>query len=163
MAAFNFTAQLLGHGLLAIANTKHRYTGRKNGLWSRRGVVIKDGSGTARKDNRSRRELSKSLFSRLVRHDFAIYALLAHTTGNELRHLTAKIDDQNFFMRFRHLAHPASRYLCQNRNVKAVRSCALRCQLQTISHRRYETGQSLKTGMLGNTSGFDHFKPRLTV
>ena len=88
---------------------------------------------TAGEDHRLGRHLAEGRFGLLERHDLAIDPLLAHAPRDQLRHLRAEIDDENFVVS-RHsgfcptLPSPASgggsgRWSCRDFAIK-VMSCA---------------------------------------
>src|SRR6476660_8323507 len=56
---------------------------------------------TAGEDHRFRLHFPEGGFGLLERHDLGIDALLAHAARDQLRHLTAEIDNQNLVMRRR--------------------------------------------------------------
>src|SRR3546814_16440454 len=60
-------------------------------------ILISDGSWTAGKNDTFRFHPFKSLGRHAERSDFAIDARFSYAPGDELCHLTAKIDDQDGF------------------------------------------------------------------
>ncbi len=103
MPRLHRAAELLSHGLLAVADAQHRHPGSENR--HRRGgcVLIEHGRRPAGQDHGLGLHRPEGFFSLLERHDLGIDALFADTPRDELRHLGAEIDDQNLLMRGGHV------------------------------------------------------------
>ena len=97
----DLAAELVRHGLFAVANAKHRDAGLEDRHWRQRRILVEYASRTTGKDHAFRLHLPESAFGFLERYDFAIHAFFAHAPRNELCDLRAKIDDQNFIVRNR--------------------------------------------------------------
>ena len=102
MAALDLAAELGGHRHLAVADAEHGHAGIEDRLRRARRALFVHGFRAAGEDHRLRLHLGKSGFGLLERHDLGIDALLAHPARDQLRHLTAEIDDQNLVMRRGH-------------------------------------------------------------
>ena len=96
MAALDLAAELLRHRLLAVADAKDRNAGLVERRRRQRRAFLVHRRRPAGQDHRLRPHLAKRAFGLLERHDFRIHALLAHAPRDELGHLRAEIDDQNF-------------------------------------------------------------------
>src|SRR4029077_4542986 len=82
--AFDTTAELRGHRLLAVADTEHRDVHRKyRGRCARR-FLDRYRFWSAGQNYASRLEATDFLFGRIVRVNFAIDAELAHTPCDQL-------------------------------------------------------------------------------
>ncbi len=95
MAGFDLAAELLRHGLLAVADAEHRHAGLIDRRRCERRILVEHGSRAAGENHALRLHLAQRRFGFLERHDLAIDALLAHAPRDQLRHLRAEIDDQN--------------------------------------------------------------------
>jgi hypothetical protein len=102
MAALDGAAELGGHGHLAVADAEHRHAGIEDRLRRARRAGLMHRFRAAGQDHRLRLHLKECGFRLLERHDLGIDALLAHPPRDQLRHLTAEIDDQNLVMRRGH-------------------------------------------------------------
>ena len=88
-------AELRGHGLHAIADTKHRNTRVKHALWRLRRGFPGDRFRPARQYDAARLLCLQGLLAIVVGPDLAIHAGLAHTSRDQLRVLRTEIDDQD--------------------------------------------------------------------
>ena len=102
MAALDLTAELGGHGHLAIADAEHGNAGIEDRLRRAGRACLVHRFRAAGEDHRFRLHLLEGGFRLLERHDLGIDALLAHPARDQLRHLTAEIDNQNLVMRRGH-------------------------------------------------------------
>ena len=102
MAALDLAAELGGHGHLAVADAEHGNAGIEDQLRGARRAFLVHGLRAAGEDHRFRLHLLEGGFGLLERHDLGIDALLAHPARDQLRHLTAEIDNQNLVMRRGH-------------------------------------------------------------
>ena len=102
MAALDLAAELGRHGHLAVADAEHGHAGIEDRLRRARRAFLVHRFRAAGEDHRLRLHLREGGFGLLERHDFGIDALLAHPARDQLRHLTAEIDDQNLVMRRGH-------------------------------------------------------------
>ena len=94
MPALDFAAELGGHGHLAVADAEHRHAGIEDRLRRARRAGLVHRLRSAGEDHGFRLHFLEGCFRLLERHDFGIDALLAHPARDQLRHLTAEIDDQ---------------------------------------------------------------------
>ena len=92
-------AELLGHGLLTVANAEDRNACGEDRHRRGRRVVVEHGRRPAGQNDGLRLHLVECGLGLLKRHDLGIDADFAHAARDQLRHLTAEIDDQNLFMR----------------------------------------------------------------
>lgn len=102
MPALDLAAELGGHGHLAVADAEHGNAGIEDGLRRARRACLMHRLRPAGEDHRFRLHFLEGRFGLLERHDLGIDALLAHPSRDQLRHLTAEIDDQNLVMRRGH-------------------------------------------------------------
>ena len=93
--AFDLAAELLRHGLLAVADAEHGHAGLVDRHRRQRRVPVEHGCGPAGQDDALRLHRIERRFGFLERHDLAIDPLLAHAPGDELGDLRAEIDDEN--------------------------------------------------------------------
>ena len=95
MPAFDLSAELLAHRLLAIANAKHRNASLEHGIRRSRRTRRRNGCGPARKNDSLGLQLGERRVRVLEGMDFAIDPGLAHAPRNKLRHLAAEVDDED--------------------------------------------------------------------
>ena len=95
MAALDLAAELLRHGLLAVADAEHRHAGVVDRGRRERRALVEHRGRAAGEDHALRPHRAEGLLGLLERHDLAIDPLLAHPPGDELGHLRAEIDDQD--------------------------------------------------------------------
>ena len=95
MAGLDLAAELMRHGLLAVADAEHRQAGLVDRHRGERRVLVEHRGRSAGEDDRLRLHLAQRGFSLLERRDLAIDPLLAHPPGDELGDLRAEIDDEN--------------------------------------------------------------------
>ena len=100
--ALDLAAELGGHGHLAVADAEHGHAGIEDFLRRARRALFVHRLRAAGEDHRFRLHLVEGGFRLLERDDFGIDALLAHPARDQLRHLTAEIDNQNLVMRRGH-------------------------------------------------------------
>ena len=100
--AFHLAAQLLGHGLHAVANAQHGHAQREHRLRRAVGAVFIGAGVAAGEDDALELPVSRVLAHPFVADvagvDFAIHVRLAHAAGNELGDLGAEIEDEDFVM-----------------------------------------------------------------
>ncbi len=72
MAAFDLAAELLGHGLLAVADAEHGDAGLEDGVGCARAIDFRHRGRAARQNHRGRLELGKRVGSGLEGVDFAV-------------------------------------------------------------------------------------------
>ena len=91
----NRAAQMMRHELHPVTNTQHRHTQSKN---TRIGLIVRiiNRIGAARKNNALWLKCLNFRQRHIIRMQFTIDMRLAHAAGNQLRHLRAKIENQNF-------------------------------------------------------------------
>ena len=100
-AAFNATAELLGHRLHAVADAENGHAGFEDG-GARLVVAFFIGAHVrAREDDALRVEFANEVGGDVVRMHFAVDVRFAHATGDELRHLAAEVEDENTVVRHR--------------------------------------------------------------
>ena len=102
VAALDLAAELGGHGHLAVADAEHGNAGIEDQLRGAGRAFLMHRFRAAGEDHRFRLHLLEGGFGLLERHDLGIDALLAHAARDQLRHLTAEIDNQNLVMRRGH-------------------------------------------------------------
>ena len=103
MPRLDGAAELVRHRLLTIADAEHGNACVQDRQRRGRRVLVEHRGRPAREYHRLRLHLFECSLGLLIRHDLGIDAILAHAPCNELRHLRAKIDDQNLFMRGSHI------------------------------------------------------------
>jgi hypothetical protein len=103
MAGLDGAAELLRHGLFAVADAQHRHASGEDRQRRRRRIVVEHRGRAAGQDHGLRLHFGEGSLRLVERHDFGIDALLADTPRNQLRHLRAEIDDQNLVMRRSHM------------------------------------------------------------
>ena len=101
VGAFDLAAQLIGHGLHAVANAQHRDTQLKHG--GRRLVVHFIHAGVAAREDHALELTVLGIFAdplvgHIARVHFAVDMGLAHTAGDELGDLRAEIKDEDFLV-----------------------------------------------------------------
>ncbi|OIQ71462.1 hypothetical protein GALL_469200 [mine drainage metagenome] len=111
VAALDLAAELGRHGHLAVADPEHGNPGIEDCLRGARRAFLVHGFRAAGEDHGLRLHRKKRRFRLLERHDFGVNALPAHPARDQLRHLTAEIDDQNLVMRRGHLGAPLAGWL----------------------------------------------------
>ncbi len=105
LGALHRAAERLGHRLEAVTDAEHRHAGVEERGIDRRRTVGVDAGRTAREDHRrglTREELGHG---HLVRHDLAVDLRLAHAAGDQLRVLSAEVDDEDERVAHRSIVH----------------------------------------------------------
>src|SRR5262249_32514442 len=128
MAALDLAAQLGGHRLLAIANSKDWNACFINCLRCERRVFVEHGCRPTRENDGLRPHFAECSFRLLVRNDLGIDLLLPDPARNELGHLGTEIDDQNLVVHGR----PMWPERVRNRGAKAVRGRFLRALYRRV-------------------------------
>src|SRR5215471_6994617 len=95
VSALDLAAELLRHGLLAVADAEDRHARLIDGGGSERRVPVEYRGGPAGEDHALRPHRPERLVRLLERHDFAIDFFFAHPPRDELGHLRPEIDDEN--------------------------------------------------------------------
>ena len=95
VGAFHLAAQLLGHGLHAVADTKHRQAHFEHALGGAGGVQLSDGFRATGQDDAVGVVFADLFFGDVEGADFREYADLAHAAGNQLGVLGAEVENQN--------------------------------------------------------------------
>ncbi len=95
---FNLAAKFVCHELRTVAYTEDGHAKGENFLAVRRGILLVDALGAARKDDRLGRERTKLLQRERMRMHLAVDAALAHAACDQLVVLTAKVQYDNQFM-----------------------------------------------------------------
>ena len=99
MAGLDLAAELMRHGLLAVADAQHRHAGVESSRRRERRVLVEHRGRPAGQDHRLGLHRREGLGRLLIRHDLGIDLLFAHPARDELRHLGAEIDDENLVVR----------------------------------------------------------------
>ena len=95
MARLDRPAELLGHGLLAVADAQHGHLGGEDGGVGRRRLALDHRGRAAREhDGPGAELLDLGLVDRLEGVDFAVHPGFAQAPGNQLGDLGTEIDDQ---------------------------------------------------------------------
>ena len=95
MAPLDGAAQLLGHGLLAVADAQHGHLGGEDGgVGGGGGALDHRGRAARQHDGLGRKLLDLGLVDRLEGVDFAVHPGFAQAPGNQLGDLGTEIDDQ---------------------------------------------------------------------
>ena len=92
---FNLAAQLLSHGLHAVADTEDRYSGVKNGVADAIGAFLIGAHVRARQNDALRIEFTNKAFTDVVRMHFAVNMGFTDATGDKLRHLGTEVQNKN--------------------------------------------------------------------
>ena len=95
VAGPHFAAQLLRHHLLAITNAKDRQAAVKQHLRRAGAAIVGHRGGRAGENDTLGLHPVKRFFGHRVWRDFGIHAGLAHAARDQLRYLTAEIDNQD--------------------------------------------------------------------
>ncbi len=95
MAAFNLAAQLLRHGLHAVADAEHRHAELEHGRRRLVGRLLVGRHVAAREDHADGLEGAHELVANVGGMHFAVNAGLAHTPRDQLRHLRTEIENQD--------------------------------------------------------------------
>ena len=96
----NRAAKVFCHKLHTVANPQNRYACLEYAFIQLRGIFHIYTGRAAGKDN-AFRVVGKDFFRRLIiRQNFTIYAAFAYSSGNQLRILPAKVDDDNSLLVF---------------------------------------------------------------
>lgn len=102
LATFDFAAELLCHGLHAIADAQHGDAQIKDGFGGAVGFVGIDAGVAAGEDDAFEQaiggEAAHPVAADVAGVDFAIDVGFAHTAGNELRDLGAEVEDEDFLV-----------------------------------------------------------------
>ena len=106
VAALDPAAELLRHGLLAVADAEHRDARLIDRFRRERRVTIEHRGRSARQDHAFRPHRRERAFGLLERHDLGINPLLAHAPRDQLRHLGAEIDDEDLVVHGAPLVYP---------------------------------------------------------
>ncbi|RMO84521.1 Cytosine deaminase [Pseudomonas syringae pv. maculicola] len=91
----NLAAQLLGHGLHAVADTENRHTEVKYRLRAARAVGFVHGLGAAGEDHAFWSEFANRFVVHVKRMQLAIHADFTHAAGDQLGVLGAEVEDQD--------------------------------------------------------------------
>ena len=95
VAGFDRAAQLLGHGLLAVADAQHGHLGGEDGGMGRGRLALDHRGRAAGEDDALGVErLDPGAVDRLEGVDFTVHPGFAQAPGNELGDLGTEIDDQ---------------------------------------------------------------------
>ena len=111
VAALDRAAELVRHGLLAVADAEHRHAGLVDRHRRERRVLVEHRCRPAGEDHAFGFELAQRRLRLLKRHDLAIDPLLAHAPRDQLGHLRAEIDDEDLVVHgvLRRYVRPRSR------------------------------------------------------
>ncbi len=94
----DLAAQLLRHGLHAVADAQHRHAELEDDLRRLPVLGLVHRVRPARQDDASRGEVADELFRHIEGMQFAIDLLLAHAARDQLRHLGTEIEDEYFLV-----------------------------------------------------------------
>ena len=94
----HLAAQLLRHGLHAVANTQHRNTKLEDYLRSARRIAIGDRIWAAGQDNPLGSIVTDEFFGNIVRMNFAEHLGFADASGDQLGNLGAEIENKDFLV-----------------------------------------------------------------
>jgi len=92
---FDLAAQLLGHGLHAVADTEDRHAQVKHGLWATRAVGFVHGLGAAGENDAFWSEFANRFVIHVERMQFAVHADFTHAAGDQLGVLGTEVEDQD--------------------------------------------------------------------
>ena len=96
--AFDLAAQLLRHGLHAVADAEHRHAKLENDLRRRPFLGFIDRVRAAGENDSLRVEAADEIGGDVKRMEFAIHLLLADAAGDQLGNLGAEIEDEDFLV-----------------------------------------------------------------
>jgi hypothetical protein len=95
VAGQHAAAELLRHGLHAVADAEHGNAELEHHLRRARRLLVGDGLRAAREDDALRLPLADVVAGDVPGQDFAEHALLAHAARDELGVLGAEVEDQD--------------------------------------------------------------------
>ena len=95
VASHHAAAELLRHGLHAVADAEHRHAELEHGLRRARRLLVGDGLGAAGEDDAARLPLADVVVGDVPGQDLAVHAELAHAARDELGVLRAEVEDQD--------------------------------------------------------------------
>ena len=95
MPALDLAAELMRHGLLAVADAEHRHARLEDRHRRERRARLEHRGRPAGQNDSLRLHRGEGFLRFLIRHDLGIDLFLAHPPRDELSHLRAEIDDQN--------------------------------------------------------------------
>ena len=95
---FDLAAQLLRHGLHAVADAQNRYAELEHALRRAPVLGLVNRVRTARKDDAPGLEFADERLADIERVQLAIHLLFAHAAGNQLRDLRAEIEDEDLLV-----------------------------------------------------------------
>ena len=98
LGGHDLAAQLLGHGLHAVANSKHRNTELENDFRRARRVAFGHRTRPAGEDDALGAVVTDEFVRNIVRMDFAEDLGFAHTAGDQLGNLRTEIEDEDFLV-----------------------------------------------------------------
>ena len=93
--AFYLAAQLLGHGLHAVADTKYRQAHFEHALGGAGGIQLGDGFRATGQDDAVRVVFANLFFGDIEGADFREYADFTYPAGDQLGVLGAKVENQD--------------------------------------------------------------------
>ena len=101
VAALHLAAQLLGHGLHAVANAQHGQAQLEHGI-GRAVVHLVHAGVAAREDDALELAVPGPVAHPVAAHvagvDFAVHMRFADAAGDELRDLRAEVEDEDFLV-----------------------------------------------------------------
>ncbi|MNE20302.1 hypothetical protein D3C80_1134140 [compost metagenome] len=95
VGTLHLAAQLLGHGLHAVADAEQRHAQLEHRLRRARAVFFVHRLGTAGEDDAAGVELADGVVAQVERVDLGVHADLAHATGDQLGVLGTEVQDQD--------------------------------------------------------------------
>ena len=94
VTGFHLAAELLSHGLHAIANTQYRYASAPNTIVSAPGIFLGRGLRPTGQNDGPGAKIDDFLLGHITRINLAIHSDFTNPPRNQLGVLTAKIQDQ---------------------------------------------------------------------
>jgi len=98
IAREHFAAQLVHQRLLAVADAQHRQAAVQDLRRNARAVLIQHRCGRSGQDHAGRVHAGEGFLRGIERRDFGIDAGFAHAACDQLRDLTAEIDDEHLLV-----------------------------------------------------------------
>ena len=96
--AFDASAELVGHGLHAVADSEHGHAAVEGPIGGDRGAIVVDAGRSAAENDASRIEFANSLPGGVGRDEFAVDVEFSHPSRNEHGGLRTEVDDDDRFV-----------------------------------------------------------------
>ncbi len=130
IGALHLAAELLGHGLHAIADAEQRHTEIEHRLRRARAAFLVNRLRAAGEDDAAWREGTDVVLAHVPRMQLAVHADLAHAAGDQLGVLGTEVENQNAVsvdVRMRHGAFLRKELEAESRKLEAqTGSCNVR-------------------------------------